>query len=321
MFEKSIFPEDIAGMEMRGVFGSALAIQGEKHENLVLLGADAVESTRAIDFANNFPERSFNFGIAEQEMLSAAAGFALCGKIPVVAAYGFLISLRGCEQVRTDICYPNLNVKLVGTHTGLSMGPGGTTHHSTEDIAIMRSFANMTVIVPADPYELVKALDEAILHPGPVYLRAGRGPTPTIFSDEMVFKIGQSHLLKDGNDVTLIAYGSLVEPALKAGEILSQDSIEARILNMSTIKPLDEKAIISAAKETGAIVTAEEHNIIGGLGEAVAGLTSRAKPVPIQMVAIDDTFCGIGPEEPLRQKHGLTTENIVTAAKKAIAFK
>jgi transketolase len=321
MFEKSIFPEDIAGMEMRGVFGNALAIQGEKHENLVLLGADAVESTRAIDFANLFPERSFNFGIAEQEMLSAAAGFALCGKIPVVAAYGFLISLRGCEQVRTDICYPNLNVKLVATHTGLSMGPGGTTHHSTEDIAIMRSFANMTVIAPADPYELVNALDAAILHPGPVYLRAERGPVPTIFSDEMVFKIGQSHLLRNGDDVTLIAYGLMVEPALKAGEILSRESIEARILNMSTIKPIDEKAIIAAAKETGAIVTAEEHNIIGGLGEAVAGLTSRVKPVPIQMVAINDTYCGIGPEAQLRQKLGLTSESIVMAAKNAIAFK
>jgi transketolase len=321
MFEKSIFPEDLAGMEMRSVFGNALVIQGDKHENLVMLGADGVESTRAIDFANNFPERSFNFGIAEQEMLSASAGFALCGKIPVVAAYGFLISLRGCEQVRTDICYPNLNVKLVATHTGLSMGPGGTTHHSTEDIAIMRSFANMTVIAPADPYELVKALDAAILHPGPVYLRAGRGPTPAIFSDAMVFKIGQSHLLRDGHDVTLIAYGSMVEPALQAGEILARDSIEARVLNMSTIKPLDEKAIISAAQETGAIVTAEEHNIIGGLGEAVAGLTSRVKPVPIQMVAINDTFCGIGPEALLWQKHGLTAENIVMAAKKAITFK
>jgi transketolase len=321
MFEKSIFPEDLAGMEMRGVFGNALAIQGVKHKNLVLLGADGVESTRAIDFANNFPERSFNFGIAEQEMLSAAAGFALCGKIPVVAAYGFLLSLRGCEQVRTDICYPNLNVKLVATHTGLSMGPGGTTHHSTEDIAIMRSFANMTVIAPADPYELVYALDAAILHPGPVYLRAGRGPAPTIFSDEMVFKIGQSHLLRDGDDVTLIAYGPMVEPALKAGEILSRESIKARILNMGTIKPLDETAIISAARETGAIVTAEEHNIIGGLGEAVAGLTSRIKPVPIQMVAINDTYCGIGPEAQLRQKFGLTSERIVMAAKKAIAFK
>jgi transketolase len=211
MVEKSIFPEDLAGMEMRGAFGKALVIQGGKHENLVLLGADGVESTRAIDFAEKFPERSFNFGIAEQEMLSAAAGFALCGKIPVVAAYGFLISLRGCEQVRTDICYPNLNVNLVATHTGLSMGPGGTTHHSTEDIAIMKSFANMTVIVPADPYELVKALDAAILHPGPVYLRAGRGPTPVIFSETMAFNIGQSHLLRDGNDVTVIACGSMVE--------------------------------------------------------------------------------------------------------------
>ena len=179
----------------------------------------------------------------------------------------------------------------------------------------------MTVIAPADPYELVKALDEAVLHPGPVYLRAGRGPAPTIFSDKIVFKIGQSHLLRDGDDVTLIAYGSMVEPALKAGEILSRDSIEARILNMSTLKPLDESAIISAAIETGAIVTAEEHSIIGGLGEAVAGLTSRVKPVPIQMVAINDTYCGIGPEAQLRQKLGLTTENIIMAAKKAVAFK
>jgi len=308
-------------MEMRGAFGSALAIHGEKYPGLVLLGADAIDSTRAIHFADKFPDRSFNFGIAEQEMIAAAAGFALCGKIPLIATFGFLISLRGCEQVRTDICYPNLNVKLVGTHTGLTMGPGGTTHHSTEDIAIMRSFANMTVIAPADPFEMIKALDAAIAHHGPVYLRAGRGPTPTIFSEEMEFTIGRAHQLRNGQNLTIIAYGSMVAAALKAADILSSESISARVLNMSTIKPLDEKAVISAARETGGIVTAEEHNVIGGLGEAVAGLTSRVHPVPVQMIGINDMYCGIGPEDGLRRKHGLTAESIADATRRTIALK
>ena len=310
---------------MREVFGETLAMMGDKYPNLVVLGADAIESTRANLFAEKYPERSFNFGIAEQEMMSAAAGFALCGKIPLVAAYGFLISMRACEQVRTDICYPNLNVKLAATHTGLSMGPGGTTHHSTEDVAIMRSFANMTVIAPADGLELAKAVDAAILHQGPVYLRVGRGPTPPIFSGGVEFEIGKATIIRDGTDVALISYGYTVSEALGAAELLAQESIEARVINMSTIKPLDEEAVIKAAKETGAIVTAENNSIIGGLGEAVAAVLAENIPTPMVMVGVEDEFSQSGritkEVDELKVHFRLGAEDVASAVKECIAKK
>ncbi|MBI9106682.1 MAG: transketolase family protein [Spirochaetales bacterium] len=312
---------DIEKMSARDAFGSALVAAGEKNPNLVLLGADAIGSTRAAAFADRFPERTFNFGIAEQEMVSAAAGFALCGKVPIATAYGFLISLRACEQVRDDICYQNLNVKLMSTHAGLSMAAGGTTHHSTEDVAIMRSFANMTIVAPSDALETVKAVQAVIDYNGPVYLRMGRGSLESVYSSEFVFEVGKSIQLRDGGDVTLIAYGIMVAEALKAAESLALEGIEARVINMHTIKPLDEAAVLKAANDTGCIVTAEEHNIIGGLGEAVAGCTSAAVPVPVLRVGINDIFCGIGPEDGLRAKLGLTAADITAAAKKAVALK
>jgi len=312
---------DIEKMSSRDAFGAALVEAGEKNPNLVLLGADAIGSTRAAAFADRFPDRTFNFGIAEQEMVSAAAGFALCGKVPIATAYGFLISLRACEQVRDDICYQNLNVKLMSTHAGLSMAAGGTTHHSTEDVAIMRSFANMTIVAPSDAVETVKAVKAVIDYDGPVYLRMGRGALESVYSAEFDFEVGKSIQLRDGGDLSLIAYGIMVAEAIKAAEVLSKEGIDARVINMHTIKPLDEAAVLKAAADTGCIVTAEEHSIIGGLGEAVAACTSASVPVPVIRVGINDLFCGIGPEDGLRAKLGLTAGDIVDAAKKAVSLK
>ncbi|MEN6477837.1 MAG: transketolase C-terminal domain-containing protein [Rectinema sp.] len=312
---------DIEKMSARDAFGLALSEIGAENDKIVLLGADAIGSTRAAGFAKRFPERTFNFGIAEQEMVSAAAGFAACGKIPVATAYGFLISLRACEQVRTDICYPNLNVKLMSTHTGLSMAEAGTTHHSTEDIAIMRSFANMTIVAPSDSLETVKAVKAVIEYPGPVYLRMGRGETESVYSEDYEFIIGKAVTLREGSDVTIIACGIMVAEAVRAASTLASEGISARVLNMHTIKPLDVEAVLLAAKDTGAIVTAEEHTIIGGLGEAVAGTVCENRPVPVVRVGLNDCYGIIGPEEGVKQKMGLNAEAICLAVKRALRLK
>ncbi|MGA2548142.1 MAG: transketolase C-terminal domain-containing protein [Rectinemataceae bacterium] len=312
---------DIEKMSARDAFGLALSEIGAENEKIVLLGADAIGSTRAAGFAKRFPERTYNFGIAEQEMVSAAAGFALCGKIPIATAYGFLFSLRACEQVRTDICYQNLNVKLMSTHTGLTMAEAGTTHHSTEDIAIMRSFANMTIVAPSDSLETVKAVRAVIEYPGPVYLRMGRGEMESVYREDYEFKIGKAVVIGEGSDLTIIACGIMVAEAIKAAATLAIEGIFARVLNMHTIKPLDVGAVLLAAKETGAIVTAEEHTIIGGLGEAVSGAVCEERPVPVIKVGLNDRYAIIGPEEGVKQRLGLSAEAICLAARKAIQRK
>lgn len=312
---------DIEKMSARDAFGNALVMAGEKNKDIVLLGADAIGSTRAAAFAKRFPERTFNFGIAEMEMVSAAAGFAACGKIPIAVAYGFLLAFRACEQVRDDLCYQNMNVKLMSTHTGLSMAAAGTSHHSTEDIAVMRSFANMTIVAPSDSVETVKAVQAVIDYPGPVYLRMGRGTLESVYSEDYEFTVGKSIQLRDGSDVTIICFGIMVAEALHAADVLAERGISARIVNMHTIKPLDTDALLRAARETSCIVTAEEHNILGGLGEAVAGYLSEIKPIPVIRVGIQDIFCGIGPEDELRKKLGLTAESVVQAAERAISMK
>ena len=312
---------DVEKMSARDAFGNALVAAGEKNKDIVLLGSDAIGSTRAAAFADRFPERTFNFGIAEMEMVSAAAGFASCGKIPIATAYGFLLAFRACEQVRDDICYQNMNVKLMSTHTGLSMAAAGTSHHSTEDVAVMRSFANMTIVAPSDAMETVKAVQAVIDYKGPVYLRMGRGSLELVNTEEYDFVIGKSVQLREGTDVTLISYGIMVAESLRAADALAKRGITARVINMHTIKPMDEEAVLKAAEETGCIVTAEEHNILGGLGEAVAGYLSENRPSPVVRVGIPDIFCGIGPEDELRKKLGLTAEAIEKAAIKAISLK
>ena len=321
MAESSISMADFENISLRDAFGKALVLMGEKNPDIVLLGADAIGSTRGAAFAKRFPERTFDLGIAEQEMISASAGMALCGKIPVATAYGFLISMRACEQVRSDICYPNLNVKLMATHTGLSMAAGGTTHHATEDIAIMRSFANLTIVAPSDAIETAKAVEAVLEFKGPVYLRMGRGEIPSVYTKDYEFVIGKSVLMKDGGDAAIISFGVMLGESIKAAEILEEEGIHVRIINMHTLKPIDTTAVLKAARETGLIITAEEHNVKGGLGEAVAGVTAEEYPVPVIKVGIMDTFCGIGPEDGLRKKLGLTGENIADAVKRGLKLK
>jgi len=296
----------------RDVYGMVLAELGEENENLVVLGADTMGSCRTTAFQKKFPHRTFNVGIAESNMVGIAAGLATCGKLPFVNTFGFLLTLRACEQVRTDVCYPKLNVKFVTSMFGLIAGAGGPTHHSVEDLAIMRSLPNMTVVEAADGFEVLKATRAAAQHIGPLYLRVGRDAVP-VYDKDYDFRIGQGIILREGRDGTLIACGIMVSRALTAAEELKKKKIDVRVINMHTLKPLDRGKVIEAGKRK-VIVTAEEHNIIGGLGSAVAevvaeeGLKARVK-----RIGIPDTFCGIGPTDELREKHGLTSGAIVDA--------
>lgn len=252
--------------------GETLARLGEKHKNIVALCADLGYPTRLADFGAKFPDRFINFGIAEKNMVTAAAGMATTGKIPFVSTYASFLGLLCAEQIRTAIAYPNLKVRLIGTHTGIAMGFYGTSHHATEDIAIIRSMANMTVISPADGQALSQLIKESVVsYDGPIYFRVSRGREELVYEDGMPKnEIGKANVLKDGDDITIIACGITVRSALDAAKKLSEEGIEARIIDMHTIKPIDKDAIIKAAKETDAILTIEEHNIIGGLGGGVA---------------------------------------------------
>ena len=278
-------------------------------------------STRGSVVEEKYPDRGFNFGIAEPNMVSAAAGLAIAGKVPVVSAYGFLLSLRCCEQIRTDICYPNLNVKLVTTASGLAMGTGGPTHHCTEDIGIFRTFANMTIVCPASPLETAEATRACIAdHDGPVYLRLVRGAdfggTEEVYEKyDVEFKIGKAVTMQEGSDVTLIATGQPVGLALQAAQDLEKEGISVRVIDMHTVKPIDVEAIAKAAEETKGIVTLEEHNILGGLGDAVCSAVCSTKPTQVRKIGIRDEFCKIGPTPELWEYHGLNKKSVVSAVK------
>ena len=314
-------PDELEGMAGRDVFGRVIVELGGEREEIVVLGADTMESARCHLFGERFPQRIFNFGIAEQNMVSAAAGFAIAGKIPVVAAYGFLLSLRCAEQVRSDLCYPNLNVKLVTSATGFSMGTGGPTHHCLEDVAVFRSFANMTVVAPASNKETVTALRACIVeHDGPVYVRLRRNPSPEIYDgDPPPFRIGRAVVLREGSDAALIASGEPVYLALRAARELVGEGIGVRVINMPTIKPLDGEAVRAAAVETGGIVTVEEHSLIGGLGEAVCSAVCETAPgCRVLRTGIPDTFCEIGPPADLWEHYGLNVENLKGAVRRVL---
>jgi transketolase len=307
----------LAKMPGRDAYGMALAQIGEEKKNIVVLGADTMVSCRTAEFQKKFPERTFNVGIAEANMVGMAAGLATCGKIPFVNTFGFLLSMRACEQVRTDLCYPNLNVKLVTSMFGLIAGTGGTTHHCTEDLAIMRSFANMVVMEAADGFETVKAVRAIAKHVGPVYLRVGRDKAP-VYEKDYDFQMGKGVVLREGKDATIIACGILVSRALVAAAALAQRKIDVQVINMHTIKPLDRKKVRQAAGGK-IIVTAEEHSIIGGLGSAVAEIVAEeGLKVPVKRIGIQDVFCGIGPTEELREKHGLTSQAMIDAILKGM---
>ncbi len=305
----------------RDAFSKALYEVGKENKNVLLLTADLSQAIiRIRDFIKEFPQRYYNFGVAEQNMMGAAAGMATCGKIPFVTTFACFASMRACEQVRNDIAYPRLNVKIVGGYCGVALGKGGTTHHATEDIAIMRSIANMVVVVPADAVEVEKTIKAAADHEGPIYIRIGRNPQPVIYRDDYSFEIGKALTLREGKDVTVIATGGMVYLALLAAKKLEDEEIDTRVINVHTVKPLDRKIIIQAARESRGIVTIEEHNILGGLGEAVAGCLAEECPVPMRIMGFKDTFCGIGPANELLEKHGLTSSGIAQKLREIAAL-
>jgi transketolase len=300
----------------RQAYGDTLAVIGSD-ERIVVLDADVSKSTKSCGFAGKYPERFINMGIAEGNMIGVAAGLAAEGKIVFASTFAVFAALRACEQIRNSVCYPRLNVRIVGTHSGLSAGEDGATHQAVEDIAVMRSMPNMAVISPADAVETAAALKASLDYHGPVYFRLGRMPEPVIHSEgEYAFTWGKGEVLEDGGDVTLIATGPMVYEALEARKLLKESAVSARVINMHTIKPIDEALIVKAARETGAIVTCEEHSTIGGLGSAVAEVVAKNCPVPMGFVGIDDCFGKSGKPEDLKNRFGITKARI---AEKALA--
>lgn len=312
---------DVKKIATRESYGNALASLGEEYP-IIVLDADLSKSTKTDTFKKKFPDRFINAGIAEANMMSTAAGLASCGKIVFASSFAMFAAGRAFEQIRNSICYPKLNVKIGATHAGISVGEDGATHQCLEDIGIMRTLPNMIIINPADDVEAKAAVKAAVEHDGPVYLRFGRLGVPVIFDENTYkFEIGKGTQLCDGTDVTLVATGLMVEAALKAKELLENEGISARVINIATIKPIDAELISKAAMETGAVVTCEEHNIIGGLGSAVAEVLCENAPVPMERIGTRDVFGKSGKPADLLKQYGLTPEAIVQSAKKVIAKK
>jgi transketolase len=305
---------DADKLTQREIYGLVLTELGEKHPEIVGLSADLAKSTKIGTFGDTFPDRFFNVGIAEQNMFGVAAGMAKAGLIPFISTFSAFASMRACEFLRTDLCYQNLNVKVIATHGGTSFGAAGTTHHATEDLSIVRAMANLTVIVPADALETANAVRACMDINGPVYIRIGRGFEPRVYeSEDYGFEIGKAVEMHPGTDITVVACGASVLCATEAAQILkNEDGLSVRVLNMHTIKPLDEAAILRAVEETRRIVTFEDHNIIGGLGSAVADvIAASGKGCAFQKVGIPDIFCPHGYPEDLMNLYKLDTDGIV----------
>lgn len=305
----------------RQAYGKALVEFGA-NSNLIVMDADLSKSTNTAAFRKQYPDRFINMGIAEANMMSTAAGLSACGKTVFASSFAMFAAGRAFEQVRNSIAYPKLNVKIGATHAGITVGEDGATHQCLEDIALMRSLPGMVVLNPADAAETRAAVKAAIEHDGPVYLRLGRLAVPQLFDDSDVpFELGKGVQLRDGSDVTVVATGLMVFEALKAAEQLQEENIDVRVIDIHTIKPLDEEIIVKAAEETGCIVTAEEHNIIGGLGSAVAEVLCEHCPVPMKRIGVRDAFGRSGKPNELMERYHLTAEDIVDAARKAMARK
>jgi len=294
----------------RNAYGEVLIEIGQRNSQVVVLDADLSKSTKTAGFGEVFPERFFNMGIAEADMMGTAAGLAAAGLIPFASTFAVFATGRVFDQVRNSIAYPNLNVKIVATHGGITVGEDGASHQSVEDIALMRSLPNMRVVVPADAVETRKVIEAAVEEKGPFYIRLGRSGVPQVLEESAEFNLGRGMVLKKGSGATIIASGIMVSKALEAAEELEEKGLQVRVINMSTIKPLDEELILEAARETGFIVTAEEHSIIGGLGSGVAEVLVEKCPIPMKRVGIMDTFGESGPPELLLEKYGLTAKNI-----------
>jgi transketolase len=306
----------------REAYGKALAKLGQENEKVVVFDADLSKSTKTADFKKVCPERFINMGIAEANMMTVAAGISTCDKIPFVSTFAMFAAGRAFEQVRNSICYPNLNVKICATHAGISVGEDGASHQSVEDISLMRSIPNMTVISPSDAVEteaVIKAISE---YKGPCYVRLGRLGVPVINDNpDYKFEIGKAVTLRNGKDATIIATGLMVDAALEAYNTLSEEGIKVKVINIHTIKPIDTEAIVKAARETGVVITAEEHSTIGGLGSAVCETLSENQPTPVIRVGIKDTFGESGKPADLLKAYGLTADDIVKAVKKGLTIK
>ncbi len=302
---------DIKKVATRESYGNALVELGNKYDDFIVLDADLAAATKTGTFKKAFPERFYDCGIAEQNMISIAAGVAATGKKVFASSFAMFAAGRAFEQVRNSIGYPKLPVIIGATHAGLSVGEDGATHQCCEDIALMRTIPGMTVLSPSDDTEAKQAVYAAYNHNGPVYIRFGRLAVPVIFDEDYKFEIGKGITLKDGNDITIIATGIMLSNALEAYEELKAKGINARIINMPTIKPIDREIIVKAAKETGKIVTVEEHSVIGGLGSAVCDVVSEECPIPVKKIGVNDEFGYSGPATDVLKAFGLSTENIV----------
>ena len=307
---------EVKKIATRDSYGNALVELGKEHDNLVVLDADLAGATKTGIFKKAFPERHIDCGIAEANMAGIAAGLATCGKVPFMSSFAMFAAGRAFEQVRNSIGYPHLNVKIGATHAGISVGEDGATHQCNEDIALMRTIPGMTVINPCDDVEARAAVKAAYAHEGPVYLRFGRLAIPVINDEDTYkFEIGKGIVLKEGSDVTVIATGLCVSEALEAAKLLAADGIDAEVVNIHTIKPLDEELVISSARKTGKVVTVEEHSVIGGLGSAVCDALSEKAPTRVMKIGINDTFGESGPALELIKKYGLDAESIYKKVK------
>ncbi|HID07257.1 MAG TPA: transketolase family protein [Armatimonadetes bacterium] len=309
------------GAPTRDAFGEALAELGREMPNIVAIDGDVHNSTRTEYFGKEFPERFFNFGIAESNMVGVAGGMAACGKIPFVASFACFLMCNAFDQIRMSVAYPHMNVKLVGSHAGVSIGQDGPSQMGVEDVALACALGGFVVIVPADEVETREAVKAAVQHDGPVYIRVGRPEVPIVYENGCSFAIGKANQLRDGTDVTLIANGLMVAASLEAAYLLENEGISARVLDMHTVKPIDADAIERASRDTGALVVAEEHFAYGGLGSAVAMAAAQRYPVPMGFVNLGDSYSCSGDPDDLMRYHGLTADNIAEVAKQTIARK
>ena len=305
----------------RDAYGKALLILGAENPNVVVLDADLSKSTKTADFGKKYPERFFNMGIAEANLIGTAAGLAAAGKIPFASTFAIFAVGRAFEQVRNSIAYPKLNVKIAATHSGITVGEDGGSHQAIEDVAIMRAVPNMVVLVPADGEETRQVILAAAKYNGPVYIRMGRLAVPVLFGEDYKFEIGKANVLKEGTDVAIMANGLMVAMALEAADELATEGISVSVVNVASVKPLDEETIVRVAKQTKAVVTAEEHSIIGGLGSAIAEVLGEKLPTPMVRVGLKDTFGESGKPQELLEKYGLTKVHLIKAVHEVMAKK
>jgi transketolase len=311
-------PQPWKSESMRGHFGKALVEVGKRNPDVVVVGADTTESLKSVDFGKAFPDRLFQVGIAEPNMMSVAAGLAAAGKIAFAATYSVFGSAHTYNIIRQNVAYTKLNVKIFCSHAGLSVGPDGATHQVNEDLGLMRGLPGMIVLVPVDGPETARSVEAAVAVKGPVYCRFSRSNVPTLTGPQDRFEIGKATVMREGSDITLIACGSMVSRSLQAADTLAEERVSARVINLSTVKPLDVATVEKAARETGGIVTAEEHTVVHGIGGAVAAAVVQSRPVPMAFVGVQDVFGESGTDEELFAKYGLTPRRIVEASRRVL---